>query len=289
MRVTRSIAHRLGAQRAAILLRDEGRLLDHFARTSRTSFDGEVLEWDGNSLGLPLRTSHATFRLLGDRVELSVEFAGLRAARALQLKDDIVRILDDALAERFGRPCGDKDRQVFCIGFQRTGTTSLSEALRMLGYFSLHDAPWLLPDLRDGVRPIPLLDEYDAFTDNPFPLMYEELDRDRPGSKFVLTVRDVDSWLHSVSFLVEEWAPGFEMESFIYGVDHFDRDVYRQRYVEHNEAVIRHFAGRPDALLVIDVTRGDPWPALCEFLGEPIPRGEFPRSGRSAAASRRPA
>lgn len=287
MMVRRWALNTLGPERAATVLRDEQRLLDHFARGPRASWDGRELRWDGNSLGLPLRTSSGVIGIDGDRVMIEVAFDGLRAAKAQWRRARIGQLLDDALAERFGLPCTQKPNKVFCIGFQRTGTTSMIEALRILGYFGIHDAPWLLDDVIAGRTRFDLVDEYDAFGDNPFPLIFDRLDRSHPGSKFILTVRDVERWLESVEFLVTEWAPGFPMERHIYGVDGFDRDRYRERYERHVAEVERHFAGRDDSLLVVDVTAGDPWPAICRFLGEPVPPVPFPRGGRSARASSR--
>lgn len=279
--VVRSMPNAIGAERAAIALRDEARLLDHFARGERARWRDHELRWDGNSLGVSLRTSSASMRIDGDRIELAVSFRGARSVKARVMRPVIERELDAALHARFGRPCTPKPHKVFCVGFQRTGTTSMIEALRSLGYFGIHNAPWLLTDVQVGRDRFDLVDEYDAVADNPFPMVFRELDEAHPGSKFILTVRDVDAWLASARYLVEEWAPGFAMERFIYGVDGFDADVYRQRYLRHIDEVIDHFAGRPDSLLVVDVTQGDPWPAICRFLGEDLPRPPFPRAGRS--------
>ncbi len=280
--LVRSIPNAIGPERAAVLLRDEARLLDHFARSERAEWRDGELRWDGNSLGVPLRSSSASFRIVDDRVELAMSFRGARGLRSRSVRPVIERELDAALHARFGVRCTPKPHKVFCIGFQRTGTTSMIAALRSLGYFGIHNAPWLLTDVQVGRSHFDLVDEYDAVADNPFPLVFGDLDRSYPDSKFILTVRDVDAWLASVRYLVEEWAPGFAMERYIYGVDGFDADVYRERYLRHIEDVFDHFAGRPDSLLVVDVTQGDPWPAICRFLGEEMPRPPFPRAGRSS-------
>ena len=38
---------------------------------------------------------------------------------------------------------------------------------------------------------------YDAFRDNPWYLLYAELDRRFPKSRFILTTRDENSWVRS--------------------------------------------------------------------------------------------
>ena len=107
--------------------------------------------------------------------------------------------------------------KVFGVGFHRTGTSSLGAALRELGYV-VTGPKWLdEPDLRGRVVDLALAatDEFDAFEDNPWPVLYRELDRHCPGSKFVLTVRDTDEWLASVvrQFGTAETA----MRRWIYG------------------------------------------------------------------------
>ncbi|MBL0299362.1 MAG: hypothetical protein IPQ21_19985 [Betaproteobacteria bacterium] len=42
-----------------------------------------------------------------------------------------------------------------------------------------------------------MLEQNEALTDTPIPSFYRELDRRYPGAKFILTVRDMESWLLS--------------------------------------------------------------------------------------------
>ena len=48
---------------------------------------------------------------------------------------------------------------------------------------------------------------------------------------------------------------------------------------EHERRVRAYFADRPDDLLVIDISAGEGWEALCPFLGVPVPDKPFPRRG----------
>ena len=77
--------------------------------------------------------------------------------------------------------------KVLGVGLSKTGTSSLSAALTILGYRTVHYPP--LDRLRE------LLDDSDAATDTPVACSFRELDRQYPGSRFILTVRDPDSWL----------------------------------------------------------------------------------------------
>ena len=79
--------------------------------------------------------------------------------------------------------------KVFCIGFHKTGTTSLELALKKLGYRVTGSFGTKDPDIAEKVHEMAyaMVPEYDAFEDNPWPILYRELDERFPGSKFILT------------------------------------------------------------------------------------------------------
>ena len=91
--------------------------------------------------------------------------------------------------------------KVFCVGFHKTGTKTLAAALRLLGY-RVTGPNWTKEvDIATTAssRAMALVDQFDAFQDNPWPLLYRELDTRCPESKFILTTRDADRWITSVS------------------------------------------------------------------------------------------
>jgi hypothetical protein len=172
-----------------------------------------------------------------------------------------------------------KSPKVFGIGFHKTGTTSLGQALSLLGYRVCGDVATADPLI--GARAVEfareLTERFDAFQDNPWPMLYRELAAWYPDGKFVLTVRETESWLASmVTFFGDRDSP---MRAWIYGVGmpRGNEAVYRERYERHNREVRAFFADRPDQLLVLDFAAGDGWEQLCGFLGEPIPDRPFPR------------
>lgn len=95
--------------------------------------------------------------------------------------------------------------KIFCIGYNKTGTTTLETALRLYGFnlpnqqeqesrltrqcFSTNYF-----ELSDFVR------KFDAFQDLPFSqgLTYVVADALFPNSKFILTERDSESWFNSL-------------------------------------------------------------------------------------------
>ena len=92
-----------------------------------------------------------------------------------------------------------KPAKVFCIGFHKTGTTSLAVALERLGYRVTGPDGVYDPAIARNAKALAarLVPRYDAFRDNPWPVLFRELDALARGSKFILTVRDADGSLRS--------------------------------------------------------------------------------------------
>ena len=180
---------------------------------------------------------------------------------------------------RYGHP----QAKVFCLGFQKTGTTSLQYALSLIGYrvagiidANPHGSPEAL-----HAEALRLLPQFDAFADNPWPLYFQEFDTMFPDAKFILTTRDPDEWYASVCKHFGN--NNTKMRSWVYGeaspVE--NRAAYVDRLLAHQEAVRTHFADRPNDLLEFDVTAGNGWAELCTFLDCASPRREFPKLNTS--------
>jgi len=176
--------------------------------------------------------------------------------------------------------------KVFCIGFHKTGTTSLEMALKKLGYrvtgsFGTKD-PAIASKVHDMAYA--MVDKFDAFEDNPWPILYRELDQRFPGSKFVLTRRPTENWIRSqVKDFATTQTP---MRRWIYGEDagcpSGNEELYTARYERHNREVQEFFASRPDDLLIIDLPNDDGWSRLCPFLGHPTPNEPFPHANKAS-------
>jgi hypothetical protein len=189
------------------------------------------------------------------------------------------------------RPLPEEKPLVFGIGMHRTGTRSLCEYLDDLGYHSLHWPHWCEWDLKHNLgrdnRAImrlldPLFYEYDCFTDVPFAGLYRELDQRFPRGRFILTIRDSQSWWRSV---VRHWGlattgarpldPGETIQYRLYEpVDKTrirmdDRETQIAKFERHNSDVQEHFTSRPGRLLVVDLADGRKNEKISAFLGKP--------------------
>jgi hypothetical protein len=176
--------------------------------------------------------------------------------------------------------------RVFGIGLNKTGTSSFHHAMTMLGLESLH---WGGPEVRDKVQAAldtdrPLLTNldprFDAFSDILLlSTNFARLDAEYPGSKFVLTVRDVDAWVDSrrrhVENNIARKARGEYDGTFLV----VDEAGWRAEWDAHVVRVRDYFAGRDD-FLEIDITAGPGWEPFCELLGIEAPDAPFPWENR---------
>lgn len=177
--------------------------------------------------------------------------------------------------------------KVFCIGFHKTGTTSLGSALEILGYNVCGTSRELESDLlKNNMNSLfEKVRKYDAFQDNPWPIYYKELDEYFPKSKFILTIRDEEKWISSV---VKHFGDQDTiMREIIYGHGHplNHEDVYIERYRKHNKEVKDYFSERPNDILILSLENGDGWEMICEFLNKKIPDIEFPHLNKASNRS----
>ncbi|MEA2563615.1 MAG: hypothetical protein QOH06_5119 [Acidobacteriota bacterium] len=183
------------------------------------------------------------------------------------------------------------DRKVFGLGLSKTGTSSLAEALNVLGIRTIHypsdDSTYEC--LRNGRYRLPILEEYQGAVDIPVAPFYAQLDAEYPGSRFVLTVREPAAWLRSVELhweLMMDWwhrYPDFKrfqefISARVYGSVGFSREGFLAAYENHRRNVEQYFRNRPGDLLVLDICGGEGWEALCPFLGVGTPEAPFPHA-----------
>jgi len=178
--------------------------------------------------------------------------------------------------------------KVFCIGFHKTGTTSLTAALTRLDYHVTGPNGIKDPDIEKNVIDMAhqLVPKFDAFQDNPWPVIYQELDQHYPNSKFILTLRDPDSWIKSqVKHFGKEVTP---MRQWIYGAGcpEGNEEIYLNRFNQHYAEVHEYFKHRPDDLLIMDLRQGDGWGKLCSFLCKDAPTSSFPHSNKASDRDR---
>ena len=173
--------------------------------------------------------------------------------------------------------------KVIGIGFHKTGTSTLGDALIELGYEVVGARLDLTESLKKNStdEAFELADQFEALQDVPWAILFKELDERYPGAKFILTVREEDKWLNSV---VKHFGDKyFEMHEWIYGkgVAAGNEQLYLERYKKHNREVLEYFSERQDDLLVVDWSKNrNDWKPICDLLECPIPNKAFPHSNK---------
>lgn len=197
-------------------------------------------------------------------------------------------------------------QKIFCVGRNKTGTTSIHRAMMDLGYRAgnQRQAELLFRDWarRDFRKLKSYCKTAEFFQDIPFSLPYtfQSMDMCFPGSKFILTERDPEQWYSSMKlFHLKSSVHGdkalslealkdatycykgfaYETKVLVYdlpGDDPYDRDTLIEHYLFHNKMVKDYFRNRPNDLLVIDVTSEGAYQELCEFLGKKPLYESFP-------------
>ncbi len=185
---------------------------------------------------------------------------------------------------RWRRPHG--RAKVLGCGFHKTATTSLTSALRTLGYrVCPYDTELSAAYERDDLRPIwKAADRADAFRDWPWALLHEAFDRRFADARFILTVRDPDAWIASLTRHAARVGPT-PTRRMVYGTTEVvgNEALHIATFEAHNAAVRAYFADRPDKLLVFDAAAGDGWDELGAFLGVEVPTDRpFPHEYRTA-------
>jgi hypothetical protein len=176
--------------------------------------------------------------------------------------------------------------KVIGIGLNKTGTKSLGASLRILGFNHFRWSPEPFDVyLRQGFSGLlSTLHRYDSFEDWPWPLVYREVDKAFPCSKFILTKRQsADIWYQSLCKHALRTGPTL-IRQHIYGhaMPQGHRQEYLLYYENHIHAARDYFARRPHDILEVCWENGDGWREIGTFLGLGVPGTPFPHENQSS-------
>jgi hypothetical protein len=166
--------------------------------------------------------------------------------------------------------------KIFGIGLAKSGTTSLSQALTMLGYLTVHDSNICESIATKLLARMPCeeLDKYDAFTDWPHPLRTFSQLAEIKDSLFILTVRDREQWLQSCLIHV--------LHSRVFDSSRW-KDIDTKSLSNEWDVlyglIVAWGITNPGRVLIFDCSQG--WNGLCEFLNKPVPSVAFPHENKS--------
>lgn len=200
--------------------------------------------------------------------------------------------------------------KIFCIGFNKTATTSLKEFMKLEGY-SVADQIQFEQNfdaIRFGYSDL-IIDiikndykEYVFFQDVPFglPNFYKKLYSEFPNAKYILTVRDnSDTWYQSLinyyhlifsdymsdfcrvpyirpKWLCDLWSDGYGSPK----QDPFNKESLTQIYEDHIKDVESFFMDKKN-FIKINLNNSEDFYKYEKFLGKKFISTSFPHVNKS--------
>lgn len=161
---------------------------------------------------------------------------------------------------------------IFGVGLNKTGTTSIAKALKILGISTRHGAPENAASLKSGCWP----DDVDAFLDGPIHVHQFELAEQFPEALFIQTVRPMDDWINSRivhvlhNRLRNDGDPWLEIDTVAWRQEYEEWEKNAKLFREQNPGRVLYWALDQDAN----------WNSLCRFLKLSVPDEEFPHRNR---------
>ncbi|MBW4618443.1 MAG: hypothetical protein KME17_03525 [Cyanosarcina radialis HA8281-LM2] len=202
--------------------------------------------------------------------------------------DSLLQKISDRFKYQICRQTDVEKQKIFVIGLAKTGTSSITDALKILGFRSIHWPPigrLAAEDLLEFYWPW-WLNKFEAFSDVPVTQFFVELDRRFPNALFIQTIRDRDSWLKSCRkhFAVGSTEKKYELvraiHQSLYGANIFEEKTFTAAYDRHMATVKEYFQDRSD-FITLDVCSGEGWDKLCSFLNKDVPELPFPHQNQN--------
>lgn len=166
--------------------------------------------------------------------------------------------------------------KVFCIGYNKTGTTSLGKSLELLGYknSSFNRTVWRDYYAKGKTDKIlKYASKFDSFDDLPWLKedMIPILDKTFPGSKFIYLERDEESWKKSMY--------NWRYKTF---EEYPDLEKSFNDYQNHKNFVMDYFKDRSGKdFLTLNIRDQVGFRKLAEFLDKKVIRDDFPHFNKT--------
>lgn len=177
-------------------------------------------------------------------------------------------------------------QKIFCIGLQKTGTTTFQKCMETLGYDHKGNSPEIYAEWRRGNKNalFDIIEKYESFDDVPYFVLYRDIfERYGRNAKYVLTLRaSPETWIESMKAHAlgsRPWTSNFE-NIYGYPYPHGREQEFADYYVAHRDGVRQFFRerGALSSLLEVSWDSGGGWAELCAFLGKPQPNKPFPHA-----------
>lgn len=202
-------------------------------------------------------------------------------------------------------------QKYFCIGLNKTGTTSLRKAFIDVGFKvgNQRSAELLLDNIKeqDYKKLIRYCNSAEVFQDVPFSFfgVYKVLHEHFPEAKFILTVRDSpDQWVNSITkFHAKKFSQyeaataqelkdakyvweGWMWQTMLYNfevseIDPYNKDNLVSKYNEYNNEV-RSFFKNSSNFIELNLAEKDSYSRFTDFIDVNSPYEDFPWENKTA-------
>lgn len=196
----------------------------------------------------------------------------------------------------------------FGIGFNKTGTTTLKECFKILGFLPHADystSKHLISNFvnDDFSKIYPFINNYTSFQDAPWSYLslddIKKIDNSFKNSKFILTIRDSESWFMSllkwhtntvkfgVNFKDKVYLPYCKVLGMCQKTHMTPKNFLEQKniiiknYEKRNEEITKYSIGKENFLVIDIFNNNNNWEVLCNFLGKPVPNIIFPHKNKT--------
>ncbi len=160
--------------------------------------------------------------------------------------------------------------KVFCIGYNKTGTTTIGKSLELLGLrnTSFNKKVWRKWYTNGNIEKIlKYTAKFDSTDDLPWLKedMIPILDKTFPKSKFIYLIREESAWKNSF----RNW--NYKKTGKYPNIE----EGYKN-YLKHQKFVYEYFKNRKNDLLIIDVNESDAFIKVGKFIKKKAPQTKLP-------------
>jgi|TARA_B100000035_G_C20996392_1_gene552711 hypothetical protein len=194
--------------------------------------------------------------------------------------------------------------KIFVLGYNKSGTKSLTDALQILGYKVLDTGITfdkfftILDNIKSNIEnqnPIlHNLDDYDCYVDYPFfePIVFSHLVNENPTAKYISLTRDLDEYVDSVlrhkirdiknkHYNSWNWLGVGDEKTFENYPTYQKKWMKEKAYFKHTSNLL-WLKKLNITYLEMNITQGDGWDKLCPYLNKDIPDTTFPHSNKGS-------
>lgn len=163
--------------------------------------------------------------------------------------------------------------KVFQIGFNKCGTDSICRLFKSSGYNAAHWEKGKLArtikyNFNNNIKILTGIENFTCYTDmdstiDEFPneafKYFKEIDKQYPGSKFILNIRNIDTWIesriHHNPFGKNSTKKYSDLFQHHYGLKNIEevKEYWKNDWETHIKNVLEYFKDRPDDLIVFNI------------------------------------